>query len=221
MTRTILKKATALTLVLAFGVSACADMDDHDRTVTEGAAGGAVLGALVGLAAGGDDGRNAAVGAVIGGLIGAGVGKVIADRKAKYASMEDYYDGQIATTEQWNGNLAQANTSLSKKNKVRAKQIAALESQAGSAEVKRDKAQAMLADVSKQQASAEDAREKAKEELDIQQAALDEMRQQKGDGDARVGKWQAKVDAMRAHVAALEDNVDALASQDKSLSRYL
>ena len=110
-----------LVALLATQLVACANIkDDATRTKTEGTLAGAGIGAGVGALLGGliDGGRGAAIGAGIGAGLGAAggymVGKHVADKKAEYASKEDWLDDCIAYSEQTNAQARQYNDKLSR-----------------------------------------------------------------------------------------------------------
>jgi len=73
-----MKKTICTTMMIALsavGLSACANMDDTQRSTGTGAAVGAGVGALLGgLTAGGHSGRSALTGAAVGAALGAGGG---------------------------------------------------------------------------------------------------------------------------------------------------
>lgn len=111
-----MKKVIPLVLCFAIITSGCANIqDDGLRTRTEGtlvgSAAGAGAGALIGKLAG-----NTLVGALtggaIGGLIGLAVGNHIADKKADYASQEEWLDACIAQSQEVNAELVAYNDSL-------------------------------------------------------------------------------------------------------------
>jgi len=71
---------------------------DSAATTAEGCVAGGVLGALAGGLLGG--GRGAAIGGAIGLAAGCSAGAIVAQRKAQYANLEDYYRGQAQIAEQ-------------------------------------------------------------------------------------------------------------------------
>lgn len=76
-------------------------MSDRQQTVAEGAVVGAVLGGLLGAAVSNNKGTGALVGAAAGGLIGAGIGSSIAERKAQYATEEDFLIAEIQRNQEF------------------------------------------------------------------------------------------------------------------------
>ena len=73
-------------------LSGCAGMNDQQTTVAQGAGFGALLGAVAGQAIGGNTRST---------LIGAAVGSSIAERKAQYASEEDFLVAEIERNEEF------------------------------------------------------------------------------------------------------------------------
>ena len=95
-------KKLLIPLVIAALLPGCATkpdgtpMSDQEQTAAEGAVAGALVGALIGLAIGSN--RKVAkslAGAAIGGLAGYAIGTSIAERKAQYASNEDFLVAEI------------------------------------------------------------------------------------------------------------------------------
>ena len=84
-----MKKLFLIVLIVVFGVTGCATMDQQSKT-TKGAVYGAGGGAVAGAVVGGIIGRDAkaaaigaAAGAAIGGLAGAGVGRMMDNQEAE------------------------------------------------------------------------------------------------------------------------------------------
>ena len=96
--------AACLAVTLTFAGTGCSNIhDDSTRTKTEGTLVGGGIGAALGALFGGLIGGNgkgaligAGIGAGIGSLAGFFVGKHVADKKAEYASREDWLDDCIA-----------------------------------------------------------------------------------------------------------------------------
>ena len=82
-------------------LAGCAGMNDQQLTVAQGAGVGAVLGGLLGAAVSDNKTQGALIGAAAGGLIGAGIGSSIAERKARYASEEDFLVAEIQRNEEF------------------------------------------------------------------------------------------------------------------------
>jgi hypothetical protein len=125
-----LVKATAASLSI-FMFSGCAGTADGRLAQGQGTAIGALLGAGLGYAIGGEQG--AAWGAGIGGAAGFAYGTQIAQKKAKYASTEQFMQAQIAEARDHNQAIVSYNRSLERR-------IAALESRAKAAKASGNKA---------------------------------------------------------------------------------
>jgi len=99
-------KSLLIVIVTGAMLSGCATnpdgtMNDQQQTVAEGAVVGAVLGGLLGAAVSKNKGTGALVGAAAGGLIGAGIGSSIAERKAQYATEEDFLIAEIERNQEF------------------------------------------------------------------------------------------------------------------------
>jgi uncharacterized protein YcfJ len=101
MTAKLIGKAMALVLgaAMLLNTTGCATATDQQKTVGQGAAGGAILGAVIGTIVGhqfGDRTSGALIGAAIGGLGGAAYGNHVAGKKKQFASQEDYLNACLA-----------------------------------------------------------------------------------------------------------------------------
>ncbi len=167
----------------AIMLSGCQNMSDTQTTQLQGAGGGALIGGVLGLVLGGA--KGAAIGAAAGGALGLGVGSVVAERKRQYANAESFYDAQIQATRSRNRQLAQYNDGLARQIAEYRRDIASLRTQisAGSASNQvairtNERLQASYAQAKKMLAD-------ERHELDVQQRVAEEMRQSKGEQDAR------------------------------------
>lgn len=114
--------AACLAVTLTFAGTGCSNIhDDSTRTKTEGTLVGGGIGAALGALFGGLIGGNgkgaligAGIGAGIGSLAGFFVGKHVADKKAEYASREDWLDDCIAHTRKVTDETREYNAKLSK-----------------------------------------------------------------------------------------------------------
>jgi hypothetical protein len=208
--------ALCITALLTGGLAGCANIqDDSTRTKTEGtlvgAGVGAGIGAGIGAIAGGGRGLaiGAGVGALLGSLIGLGVGTHIANKKAEYASEEDWLDACIAQADQVNQQAAQYNAQL--KNQIRAldKKTTAL---AASYKQKKTDRQVMLAESASLQ--------KKKEEIAANIATLkNEVTNQRGVvADARAGNNKAKADRLDREIAAMEKKIKEMEEYNAKLA---
>ncbi len=113
--------ALAVAITLALGSCGCTNIeDDSTRTQTEGtmvgAGFGAALGAGLGALFGGSKGAlvGAAIGVGVGSLSGYFYGKHVADKKAEYASREEWLDACIDRSRQVTADTKKYNEQLKK-----------------------------------------------------------------------------------------------------------
>ncbi len=126
-----------LCATLSVGTAGCANIkNDSTRTQTEGslmgAGGGALLGGLFGQLFGKSTSATligAGIGAAAGALGGFFVGKHIAQKKAEYASQEDWLDSCIVHAQQVNNETKGVNESLNTEISNLDKECAKLEKQ--------------------------------------------------------------------------------------------
>ncbi len=99
-------KTLSIALVVTALLPGCATSpdsatDDQQTTVAQGAVFGAILGGLLGAAVSNNKATGALIGATAGGLIGAGIGSSIAERKAQYATEEDFLIAEIRRNQEF------------------------------------------------------------------------------------------------------------------------
>src|SRR5688500_5215269 len=110
-------KISAASLVVALGITGCANTSDEAKTPAGGIGAGALAGGLIGAVLGGQ--RGAASGAASGAAAGGVVGDRIARTKADYVSREDMIQketgivqSRFAETQRMNQKLRVALASL-------------------------------------------------------------------------------------------------------------
>jgi len=191
-------------------------MDDQTQTKVEGTAIGALIGGVLGAAIGGKDG------ALIGAAVGAGggylVGNEVADRKAKYASDEDFLDGEITYVAEYNQSAKSYNQSLAKEIKTLNSQAASLEKQYKQGKVNKSKLESKKITVAKHLASNEKMLADLQKEYDINKNILAERTKTNGNADPYVKKLQKEVTALQNNISALQKNSTQLAAIDERLS---
>lgn len=214
---------TLIAVLLVGFIGGCTNIqDDQTRTKTEGTLAGAGLGgaagALIGLAAGG--GRGAAIGAAIGvgagSLIGYAVGSHIADKKAEYASREDWLDACIAQADRtavdardYNHQLESELASLERKSKnMRAAYKAK--------KISRDKMVAEKRVVDNRIAKNNERIQVVQEEVKRQQNVLSDTRQH--GTSAEVKRVNAKISELNKEVSKLKRNQDRFMSTSEALA---
>lgn len=209
--------ALLFSLSLIAPLSGCGNIQhDGTRTKTEGtlvgAGVGAGVGALLGQAIGGNTAGTligAGVGALVGGVSGFAIGSHVADKKAEYASREDWLDSCIADARQGNREVAEYNVKL-------ADEIKALDKKSTrpAADYKRQKAKRETLVAEKQ------AVEKQRAEVDANIKALEERaaKQKAVAQDARAGKNTAEAQIMDAEVKKLESQIAEMKKHNQKLA---
>ena len=177
---------------------------------------GAVVGGLLGYAIGG--GRGAAVGAALGAGAGFLVGNEIAKRKQAYASTEDFLDGEIASTQEYNRTLVAYNSKLSS-------EIAALEKESKMLRSRYDKGQVdkkvLLAKSAALQKKIDDAKNLEKtlaKELEVQTAILEQEKNNRPKDDNYIKRLEKEVAALQKNLDKLRQGSSQLAQIDQRLS---
>ena len=194
--------AAVLAAALAL-TGACANIaDDRARTQTEGTLAGAGIGAgtgaLIGGAIGGRDGalKGAGIGAILGGLAGLAYGTSVADKKANYASQEEWLAACLTEAKAVNKKTAELNSQLTAKLAGYNKQIAGQSDQKQlSQAIKRD-----LKDGQQNLAALD-------HQITSQQKAIDSS-----GSNAQTKALQQQVDEMKKQKKLLEKNNKELAA---------
>ena len=212
------KIATALAVcMISASLVGCANIqDDGTRTKTEGTLVGAGVGAGVGAALGAIFGGNtkatligAAIGAGVGSLGGFFVGKHVADKKAEYASYEDWLDACITDTANLNEQTREYNAKLGK-------DIAALdkESKALAAQYKKNAAtrDQMRAELKKVQALQKDS------DTNIANLQKDVQKRRGASADAKAHGNAAQAKKLDAEIARLDKQIKEMKAYNKRLA---
>ena len=195
------KIATALAVcMISASLVGCANIqDDGTRTKTEGTLVGAGVGAGVG----------AAIGAGVGSLGGFFVGKHVADKKAEYASYEDWLDACITDTANLNEQTREYNAKLGK-------DIAALdkESKALAAQYKKNAAtrDQMRAELKKVQALQKDS------DTNIANLQKDVQKRRGASADAKAHGNAAQAKKLDAEIARLDKQIKEMKAYNKRLA---
>ena len=201
--------------VAAALIAGCAATDDGQQTQVEGTAIGAGIGALLGCALGaaiiGEGGclTGAVVGGGAGALAGFGVGTEIADRKQKYANLEDFYDAQIDQTEKLNRELARRNRELEIGIRWSNTEIALLKRDIRQGRATQAQLRAKADAVERERKAAQETLTAAKEELEVKQAVLANA-QRTSIGRRTIDQLKAEVEELNEQIAALSNNLVAL-----------
>jgi predicted RNase H-like nuclease (RuvC/YqgF family) len=193
-------------------------MNDQQQTVAGGAAVGAVLGALLGAAVSDNKATGALIGAAAGGLIGAGIGSSIAERKAQYATEEDFLVAEIRRNQEF---IQEANA----QNRELYRQIAQLdresrrldrEYRAGRAS--RDALVRQKATVEKDLAKAKQINSLAEKQLSDANQVYQESRQKRGPQDQYTRQIEANLVGLKETRQQSSQNVASLQKMYDSMS---
>jgi predicted RNase H-like nuclease (RuvC/YqgF family) len=196
----------------------CENMNDSQTTQLQAAGGGAVIGGIIGALLG--DTEGAAIGSTLGAALGFGVGSAVADRKQQYATTEKFYDAQISQTRANNQQLAQYNRDLSRQVAGYRQEIAELQNQTWTSNVKYQTANRTQRQVEASYAESSKALEQAQEELEVQKQVAEDLRQSAGQYASRTRQENEQVAALASHVSVLQQQVETLASQSNQLQQF-
>ena len=208
-----MKIATCTLLLPAFFVGCT----DSQTTKAQGAGLGALVGAVGGAALGyaidGSDGaaRGALIGAGAGAIGGYAYGNHVANKKAKYASQEDYLDACIAAASNMNNQVASYNQSLANDIAKLKQQNAALASSGAQKSQKLAHKQAIAS--KRQQANKNLAR--VTDEIRIQSTVLQNERKA---SQARISQLNAQIANLKKQKASLQGMSNQLASMESRIA---
>ncbi|MCB1776788.1 MAG: glycine zipper 2TM domain-containing protein [Candidatus Competibacteraceae bacterium] len=201
-------------LITAALLSACATnpdgtMDDQQQTVAEGAMVGAVVGGLLGAVIG-DNRRSALAGAAVGGIIGAGIGSSIAERKAQYATEEDFLIAEIQRNEDF---IAEADA----QNRLLYQEIARLDRESRrlakeyrAGQVSRDALNRQKTNLEQQLAKAKKVQSLTEKQLADTQQVYQESQQKRGAKDQYTQKLETNLVQLRQTEEQSSQNVASL-----------
>lgn len=196
-----------VTALLISQLASCTNIkDDGTRTRTEGALAGAVLGGALGAVIGaqsGDAGRGALLGAALGGGAGLAYGNHVANKKARYASEEQWLDACIAQARATNQRARSYNSRLSSR-------ISRLRSEIASA---------------KASGNTSLLREKKAEIINLQRETNQQIKQVDGEissqqnvlGQASSPSLRQEVISLKGTRGNMSDNYDRLASLNREI----
>ena len=214
-----MKKFMAVLVVCTFSASlvGCANIqDDGKRTKTEGTLLGTGVGAGLGAAAGAIFGGNrkatligAGIGAGIGALSGFFVGKHVADKKAEYASHEEWLDDCIADTENLNEQTREYNAKLAQDIKALDKESNALLAQYKQKTATRDQ---IRAERKKVQALQKDS------EKNIANLQKDVEKRRQASAEAKAHGNTSHAQKMDAEIAKLDKQIKDMKAYNKRLA---
>ena len=204
----------SLVLVLSVGLAGCTTTDSG-RTKAEGTAvgagAGALLGAIIGGATGGGRGAviGGAIGAAAGGAAGYAYGTHVANKKAEYASREDWLDDCIASAHQVNAEAREYNAGL-------AAEIEELDAETARLAQAYEQKTAQREELVQEKARVEAKLEEANKNLDRVRWELEN--QEKVLAEARSSGNQAQTQVLEEEVRSLRDKVTELESHTETLA---
>ncbi|MBR4423998.1 MAG: hypothetical protein IKS68_07205 [Mailhella sp.] len=203
--------------MISASLAGCANIqDDGTRTKTEGTLVGAGVGAGVGAAIGAIFGGNtkatligAAIGAGVGSLGGFFVGKHVADKKAEYASYEDWLDACITDTANLNEQTRQYNAKLGQDINALDKESKALAAQYKKNAASRDE---MRAELRKVQALQKDS------DKNIANLEKDVQKRREASADAKAHGNAGQAQKLDAEIARLDKQIKEMKAYNKRLA---
>ncbi len=207
----------AITLVALSGCASNQSMDDQTQTKVEGAALGALVGAALGAAIGGDS-QGAAIGAALGAGVGFVVGNEVAKRKARYASDEDFLNGEIQYVAEYNQTAQKYNRKLAAQIDTLEHQVAGLERDYQRGNASRSQLLAKRDKVRKQLAHSKQRLADLKKEYEVNVAILDEQKQKRSAQDSDVQNLQQEITQLKQNIEQLQASTNQLAQIDQRLS---
>lgn len=199
------------------GSAASASSDDQTRTRAEGTVFGALIGGLLGVAIG-DSAKGALIGAAVGAGVGYVVGNEVAKRKAKYASEEDFLDGEIVQVQEFNATAAQYNAQLARKIAALDRESQRLATQYRAGKVKRDRLAEQRAEVQQRMERSQRLEADLRKEHDINVAVVQEQQRARGAADPQVAALEKEVQQLQTNIDALHRGSTQLAQIDERLS---
>ena len=204
----------AISLVTVLG--GCANMNDTQVTQAQGAGAGAVLGALIGYAVG--DEKGALIGAAIGAGAGYVVGNEIAQRKQQYASTEDFLNGEIQRTAEFNRTARAYNNKTRSEISSLRRESERLQSRYAKGKADRSSLVAKRTELQTKLNQSKQLEATLQKEFDINQTILAEERQKRGEKDWYVQSLDKEVKALQRNIETLRQDSVQLAQIDQRLS---
>lgn len=215
MRSSLVRIALVSVLVLSLALVGCMTTD-RQQTVGGGVAVGAGLGAILGYVAGG--GEGALIGAAIGGAAGGLAGHVVAERKAQYASREDFLDAETKR-------VAEYNATARDYNEQQRKDIARLSEEAETLRADYGRQEARQVQLAQKRSELRDRLQRSAtleqelaKELDVQKAVLEQERKEAPKDDPYIAELEKEVLALQANLESLREGSVQLAGIDERLS---
>ncbi len=213
--------ATAASAVLVSGCATTSENLGISPTVAQACLAGAGAGALIGaLISDENRGRNALIGAAAGAAVGCTAGGILNQRRQQYADTAQFYDAQIALTQQTNAELAQINAQTRTEVAAYRTEIDRLASLEAASQADRDSARQQLAAIQETQRLTERRIEVIEREIEVQDAAL-ALPDAPAQGTEDYDQLAAEVSEMRTYVEELRDYAETLAGQQEAIGQFI
>lgn len=213
-----MKRIVAASLILCMA-SGCATMSDEQTTTAQAAGMGAALGALAGGIIGHQTGRGiegALIGSVFGAAAGGMYGQHVSQRKAAFASEEEYLDACIAQAAEVNRLAVAYNQGLRE-------EVAALDSKSAELMAAYEAQTAERTQVVAMQRELAQALEKAQQslaaitkEISVQQGVVEAERTSAG--SEQLAQLENQIRMLEEQKAELADHTDRLAAINNRIS---
>jgi uncharacterized protein YcfJ len=198
-----LGKHACIFAAITLGTTRCASTSDGQLAQGQGAAIGAGVGALAGNLIGGNT-QGTLIGAGIGGLAGLAVGTHIANKKASYASTEDWLDACIVQAEDKRKAAVAYNDRLNR-------ELTRLRSEVRMAKAANDRSK--LASLKREIASERCAAQKQSAAFSKEvQANRSAIRQADGNGGSRLKSLRSTTSGIETQVSTMNKTEQSLAS---------
>jgi hypothetical protein len=211
-----IKRTIVLMLLICTLIPGCAGMSDQSRTKAEGTTVGAVAGGLLGLVIGGEQG--AAIGALAGAGVGFLVGNEVAKRKKAYASNEDFLNGEIASTKEFNTTALAYNQKMAKDIRALERESKNLRAKYNKGKVKKSSLTAKNKDLQKLIAENAKLESILAKELEVQTEIIAQERKDHPANDQYIARLEKEVNTLQKNLGTLREGSTQLASIDQRLS---
>jgi hypothetical protein len=184
-----------------------------------GGLGGAIAGGVIGNQSG-DAALGAVIGGALGALIGCSTGRIIEERRADAASDAEFFDQQIALSNQRASELQRDNADIRRRISANDTAIANLSAQRGSLAQRQTQARTAFDVNTKAIEEYETLIDQAEQEIEVQKTVLSEIRALPNEG-RRARELEAQIARLEEQNRALEQSVDRLSAQNDRIGGFL
>lgn len=189
---------------------------DTQQTKTEGAVFGAIIGGLIGMATG--DEKSAAIGALVGAGLGYAVGNEVAKRKEKYATTEDFLNGEIARTAEFNETARVQHDRLRTEIAALDKETSKLQSQYRSGLASKNQLVAKKKDLESKLTKNKELEDVLQKEYEINAEILAQESKGRSANDPYISKLEKENNNLKSQIEKLRDDSAQLAQINERLS---